>query len=42
MEWPPKSGRQKEFPEVDRAAWFPLDMALQRILAASDRSSRSC
>ena len=33
MEWPPKSGRQKEFPEVDRAAWFPLDMALQKILA---------
>lgn len=22
MEWPPKSGRQAEFPEVDRAAWF--------------------
>lgn len=22
MEWPPKSGRQMEFPEVDRAAWF--------------------
>lgn len=22
MEWPPKSGRQSEFPEVDRAGWF--------------------
>src|SRR5438309_7738613 len=22
MEWPPKSGRMQEFPEVDRAAWF--------------------
>lgn len=22
MEWPPKSGRRAEFPEVDRAAWF--------------------
>ena len=26
MEWPPKSGRQQEFPEVDRAGWFmPAD-----------------
>src|SRR5215472_17690164 len=23
MEWPPRSGRQQEFPEVDRAEWFP-------------------
>jgi len=22
MEWPPKSGRQTEFPEADRAGWF--------------------
>jgi predicted NUDIX family NTP pyrophosphohydrolase len=27
MEWPPRSGRQREFPEVDRAAWFPLSEA---------------
>jgi predicted NUDIX family NTP pyrophosphohydrolase len=27
MEWPPKSGQQQEFPEVDRAAWFPLKTA---------------
>ena len=33
MEWPPKSGRQKEFPEVDRAGWFPLDVAAQKILS---------
>ena len=33
MEWPPKSGREQEFPEVDRAAWFPLDVAAQKILA---------
>jgi predicted NUDIX family NTP pyrophosphohydrolase len=33
MEWPPKSGRQKEFPEVDRAAWFPLDVAAEKILS---------
>lgn len=34
MEWPPKSGRQAEFPEVDRAAWFDLTEARRRILAA--------
>lgn len=33
IEWPPRSGRQQEFPEVDRAAWFPLDEARRRILA---------
>ena len=27
MEWPPKSGQRQEFPEVDRAAWFPLQTA---------------
>ncbi|MEO5814844.1 MAG: NUDIX domain-containing protein [Gemmatimonadaceae bacterium] len=27
MEWPPKSGRQSEFPEVDRAGWFGVDVA---------------
>jgi predicted NUDIX family NTP pyrophosphohydrolase len=32
MEWPPKSGRQQEFPEVDRADWFSLDDARKRIL----------
>ena len=32
MEWPPHSGRRQEFPEVDRAAWFPLDEAKRRIL----------
>ena len=32
MEWPPKSGRQQEFPEVDRAAWFHLKEARKRIL----------
>ena len=31
MEWPPRSGRQAEFPEVDRAQWFGLDEARQRI-----------
>ena len=32
IEWPPRSGRQIEIPEVDRAAWFSLDEARQRIL----------
>ena len=32
MEWPPKSGKHAEFPEVDRAAWFGIEEARQRIL----------
>jgi predicted NUDIX family NTP pyrophosphohydrolase len=32
MEWPPRSGRQRVFPEIDRAAWFPLHMARVKIL----------
>lgn len=32
MEWPPHSGKFQEFPEVDRAAWFPLDIAKQKIV----------
>jgi predicted NUDIX family NTP pyrophosphohydrolase len=32
MEWPPRSGRRREFPEVDRAEWFPLAEARRRIL----------
>jgi predicted NUDIX family NTP pyrophosphohydrolase len=31
LEWPPKSGRKAAFPEVDRAAWFTLETARQRI-----------
>ena len=27
MEWPPRSGRQAEFPEVDRVAWLSIDAA---------------
>lgn len=34
MEWPPRSGRRQEFPEVDRAAWFDLDEARRRVLAS--------
>jgi predicted NUDIX family NTP pyrophosphohydrolase len=32
MEWPPRSGRTQEFPEIDRAAWFPISEAQRRIL----------
>ncbi len=31
-EWPPRSGRMQEFPEVDRAAWFTPEIAKQKIL----------
>jgi predicted NUDIX family NTP pyrophosphohydrolase len=32
MEWPPKSGKTQEFPEVDRAAWFPVSQARTKLL----------
>lgn len=32
LEWPPRSGRQAEFPEVDRAAWFFVEQAKKKIL----------
>jgi len=32
IEWPPKSGRKIEIPEVDRAGWFSLDEARKKIL----------
>jgi len=31
MEWPPRSGRMAEFPEVDRAAWFAPDEARRKL-----------
>ncbi|MBL1109055.1 NUDIX domain-containing protein [Streptomyces sp. 5-8] len=34
MEWPPRSGRTQEFPELDRVAWFGLDRARAVIIAA--------
>jgi predicted NUDIX family NTP pyrophosphohydrolase len=33
IEWPPRSGAMRSFPEVDRAAWFDLDTARRKILA---------
>ncbi len=32
MEWPPRSRAQREFPEVDRAAWFSIPEAAERIV----------
>jgi len=32
MEWPPQSGIQEEFTEVDRAEWFPVDLAKKKLL----------
>ena len=34
MEWPPRSGRQQDFPEVDRADWFGIEAAREKILPA--------
>ena len=31
LEWPPRSGRTQEFPEVDRASWFGLDAAREKL-----------
>jgi predicted NUDIX family NTP pyrophosphohydrolase len=31
LEWPPRSGRRQTFPEVDRAGWFGLDEAREKI-----------
>ncbi|MBO0848268.1 MAG: NUDIX domain-containing protein [Pseudonocardia sp.] len=52
MEWPPKSGRTRSFPEIDRAAWFDLATArvklargqaefLDRLLAAVEAGQRA-
>lgn len=31
LEWPPRSGKEAEFPEIDRAAWFSLEVAAEKI-----------
>jgi predicted NUDIX family NTP pyrophosphohydrolase len=36
MEWPPRSGRQQEFPEIDRAAFFDLPTARTKIKAGQE------
>jgi predicted NUDIX family NTP pyrophosphohydrolase len=46
VEWPPRSGRQQTFPEVDRAEWSGVDEARRRILSGQrpliDELSRRC
>jgi predicted NUDIX family NTP pyrophosphohydrolase len=32
MEWPPRSGKMRSFPELDRVAWFPLAAAAAKIV----------
>ncbi|MFC8246733.1 NUDIX domain-containing protein [Streptomyces chartreusis] len=34
MEWPPRSGRTQEFPELDRVRWLPLDRAREVVVKA--------
>ena len=34
MEWPPKSGRVQEFPEIDRAAWLTIAEARDKLVKA--------
>ncbi len=34
IEWPPKSGKLQSFPEIDRAAWFTIDEAREKINSA--------
>jgi predicted NUDIX family NTP pyrophosphohydrolase len=34
VEWPPRSGREAEFPEIDRAEWFDLATARRKLVRA--------
>jgi predicted NUDIX family NTP pyrophosphohydrolase len=34
LEWPPKSGKQQKFPEVDRADWFSVEVARRKLVKA--------
>jgi predicted NUDIX family NTP pyrophosphohydrolase len=34
MEWPPRSGRTQDFPEIDRAGWFTPDEAREKLVPA--------
>ena len=33
VEWPPRSGERREFPEIDRAGWFGREAARRKLLA---------
>lgn len=41
IEWPPRSGRFLQVPEIDRAAWFAIPLAREKILAKSAAVSQS-
>jgi predicted NUDIX family NTP pyrophosphohydrolase len=32
LEWPPRSGRIQQFPEIDRAAWVPVEVAREKLV----------
>jgi predicted NUDIX family NTP pyrophosphohydrolase len=32
MEWPPHSGKEQSFPEVDKGGWFKISLAREKIL----------
>ncbi|HET8616956.1 MAG TPA: NUDIX domain-containing protein [Actinomycetales bacterium] len=34
LEWPPRSGRQREFPEIDRVEWLDLETARVKLVAS--------
>jgi predicted NUDIX family NTP pyrophosphohydrolase len=34
MQWPPRSGREAEFPEIDRAEWFGAEAAREKLVPA--------
>src|SRR6185436_21087488 len=34
MEWPPRSGKKRSFPEIDKAEWFDIKTAKEKIIAA--------
>lgn len=42
MEWPPKSGKFKEFPEVDRIGWFAPAEAMRKILKGQTPILEKC
>ena len=36
LEWPPRSGRMQEFPEIDRAGWFDIESARQKLVRGQE------
>jgi len=33
LEWPPRSGKFRDFPEIEQAAWFTIDAAAEKIIS---------